>query len=253
MVKIRAATFKSKNPFNQTAIYSLRNSTDGDSILLELSKFLTELSKTVYDKPKILNFYNLLNPYIAIDEGKSKLFTRSEVAVTGVEANGVNDWNGSISFKWNKFNHGSNSNTIWVARQLAANILCLIEVEDRITFKAFHSDRIYDKKFNYQKAVDSNDSIDIDVGLLSNYPIRNIKKHFFDKNTDETCCNRNCLEVELELPEGHSLFILLNHLKSKGNRTTAISNNPKKMKTGTIHDIILINYNLLNDQSLRMF
>ena len=243
MENIYATTDNSKHTNNPSRVNSLKNITNSDAILLELSKLLTELKKTKYDKSEILRLYYLLHPYITIEEGEYKLFSRSRFIISGIKANGVYNWEGSISFNWNKITNRSYSPTSWVARQLANNILCLIEIEDHSALRSFSSDRMYDKSNDYQKALNAYDYIGIDINILSDYPVKKIQKHDFKKDNYKSECNPNCLEVELELPDGCSLFILLNHMSTNKEQ--------RRIPAVNIHNLILKNYSLLNGLSIQ--
>jgi len=249
MIKNRNASDNVENLFSSAKVLNLRENADSDSILLEMSQFLAELDKKVYDKLKIIKFYNALKPYITISEVKGKLFSRSGFGVIDIIANGVGDWKGFISFNWNNFTNRSRSNTAWFARQLSNNILCLIEVENKDALRTLNSDRLFGRKYDHHKDINDDDSNGINLGLLSTYPIKKIKSHIFNMTNNKSKCSRNCLEVELELPDGRSLFLLLNHLKR--NRYTSSDTEHGKFKSGGIHNVILNNYNLLNDLSLR--
>ena len=95
--------------------------------------------------------------------------------------------------------------------------------------------------------IDGNDSRGIDVGMLSKYPIRNIRSHIFDKEkpTDRSYTfSRDCLEIELELNNGKPLYLLCNHFVSKLNA----SNDARRKKQATaVRDIIQSRYDLSKD------
>lgn len=69
--------------------------------------------------------------------------------------------------------------------------------------------------------VDGNDDRGIDVGLLSKFPIQAIRTHIFDPDgaprnpKGKRIFSRDCLEVDVGLPNGKVLHVLVNHFKSK--------------------------------------
>ncbi len=93
--------------------------------------------------------------------------------------------------------------------------------------------------------IDGNDLRGIDVGLLSRYPISNIRTHIFDKkpSSSKPVFPRDCLEVELAVGN-KSLHILCNHLTSKLSDKTGAK---RKFQSEEIKKIIHANYNLNTD------
>jgi len=95
------------------------------------------------------------------------------------------------------------------------DILCFQEVEN------IHAIRLFNQKYlgnhyPYSLLIDGCDSRHIDVGLLSKFPIRDVRSHIDERNDQgNRIFSRDCLEAEIELPNGSILTLLLNHLKSK--------------------------------------
>ena len=66
--------------------------------------------------------------------------------------------------------------------------------------------------------VDGNDSRGIDVGILSRYPIVEIRSHVDDPDADgNRLFSRDCPEYDIILPTENRLVLIPNHLKSKRN------------------------------------
>jgi predicted extracellular nuclease len=68
----------------------------------------------------------------------------------------------------------------------------------------------------------------------------------FDGAGNSRTFSRDCPEYEVLLPNGKSLFVLCNHLKSKGYGAQASSNERRKKQAQAIADI-LKSYNLASD------
>jgi endonuclease/exonuclease/phosphatase family metal-dependent hydrolase len=64
--------------------------------------------------------------------------------------------------------------------------------------------------------IDGNDDRGIDVGLLTNFPIGDMRSHVDDLVDGQLVFSRDCPEYEIQLPSGKTLLLLINHLKSKG-------------------------------------
>ena len=77
-------------------------------------------------------------------------------------------------------------------------------------------------RFDYRIVIDGNDDHKIDVALLSRYPIRDIRTHFWEKipGTNTDYFPRDCLEADIELPNGKVVTFLVNHFTSRGSDRT---------------------------------
>ena len=178
---MRIATFNTENLFSRAKVLNFKNNTEGDKILKKIGDLQAELDKTVYNKPRIMALYNELKEYIEISEERGKLFKRALSAIKGVAANGVDDWDGTIKFKREKFSDTTRLNTVKVIKAINADVQCLVEVENRETVSNFNGDLLGTKRFPFNILIDGNDDRGIDVGLLSRFPIKNLRTHIFDK------------------------------------------------------------------------
>lgn len=248
---MRIATFNAENLFSRAKVLNFKNNAEGDKLLAKIGELQDELKKTVYNKPKILSLYNLLKDYIEIAEERGKLFKRQLFAIKGVAANGVDDWDGTIEFKREKFTETTRLNTAKAIKALKADVQCLIEVEDRITMENFNGDMLGTAKFPYNILIDGNDPRGIDVGLLCRYPVKNICTHIFDKEKATSrsyIFSRDCLEIELEIAKNKSLYVLCNHFKSKGySASQAEADARRKLQADTVKQIIKSKYDLTKD------
>ncbi len=248
---MRIATFNTENLFTRAKVLNFKDNTEGDKILRKIADLQAELDKTVYDKAKILSLYNELKEYIEISEERGKLFKRKLSAIKGVAANGVDDWDGSIQFKRAKFSDTTRLNTARVLKALKADVQCLVEVESRDTINSFSSDMLGNQKFPYNILIDGNDPRGIDVGILSRFPIKNLRTNIFTKEKPASksfIFSRDCLEVELEIAAGKSLYILCNHFKSKGySASQATSDARRRLQANAVKDILKNRYNLKTD------
>jgi len=99
-----------------------------------------------------------------------------------------------------------------------ADILGLQEVENLTTLRRFlrqFKHFMPNGGYPYQLLIDGNDPRLIDVALISQYPFGAIRTHQFDLAPDgNPIFSRDCLEVEVRLPHGKSLTVLVNHFKS---------------------------------------
>jgi endonuclease/exonuclease/phosphatase family metal-dependent hydrolase len=117
---------------------------------------------------------------------------------------------------------------IWdpIRRELAAkalrkpdnklpDILCLQEIENIYAVRALNQQYLKNH-YPYSLVIDGHDIRNIDVGLLSRFPLKLIRTHVDDRDKEgEFIFSRDCLEVTVALPDGPPLTLFINHLKSK--------------------------------------
>jgi endonuclease/exonuclease/phosphatase family metal-dependent hydrolase len=252
----RVACFNAENLFDRAKVFNFQNKKIGDDILdaiKSLDGLLRQSSYNPTTKKEILNLYlkkkfdnEPLTFYIKIREDRGKLFTRSGTKITGVKANGVNDWDGTIEYKRVKFTEIARENTAKVIKTVKADVACIVEAENRLSLDAFNREMLDSKKFDYAMLIDGNDDRGIDVGVLSRFPIQTIRTHIYDGTAKSRIFSRDCLEVELELPNGKPLYLLCNHLKSRGYGSQASNDARRKRQAERLHKI-LKSYDLKND------
>jgi endonuclease/exonuclease/phosphatase family metal-dependent hydrolase len=127
--------------------------------------------------------------------------------------------------------YGKGSYVVWdpARRDLAAqllrepdgrlpDILCLQEVENMPAIRVLN-DRHFGSYYRYLLLIDSYDERNIDVAVLSRYPLGDVRTHVDDPGTGERLFSRDCLEVTVQVP-GTPLTLFVNHLKSKYSEST---------------------------------
>jgi len=107
--------------------------------------------------------------------------------------------------------------------ELDADLLCMQEVENLPTLKAFRSEYLPDAGYTHALVIDGNDPRGIDVAVLSRWPIIHVRSHqtlTTPSNPDDDTSPldrvfaRDCLEVTIEHPAGARLTVFVNHFKS---------------------------------------
>jgi endonuclease/exonuclease/phosphatase family metal-dependent hydrolase len=216
----RIGTFNVQNLFRRAKALNYMDHDKVDLILVKIQEFKNLIGQDVYseaDKKKIVAMYTgELKDFIEVRENRGKLFARKGQKITGVKAKGKgDDWDGEVAFKPDSFDNNTRENTAQVIKDIRADILCIVEAEDRPTLKSFDA-QMLKSKYPYDMLMDGNDDRGIDVGLYSKYPIGTIRTHMFDKKGKSEVFSRDCPKYEILLPNKQSLYILCNHLKSKG-------------------------------------
>lgn len=247
MSVIRIASFNVENLFSRAKVLNLQDQTIAGNALATIGKLQNLLKKSKYTasvKADILDAYKNVKQYIDIRENRGgKLFNRAKTAVV---AGGVDDWDGEIAFKRAKMSEIARNNTAKVLKELKADVVCVVEAEDRPSLKAFNSEMLGNRKFDYALLIDGNDQRGIDVGLLSKFEPINVRTHMFDEDSEGTIFSRDCLEVEIKISDSRSLHLLCNHLKSQGYGSQASNDKKRKRQAERIRRI-LENYDLTKD------
>jgi len=248
MPKIKVASFNVENLFARPKVFNFKDHSIGDDILKKINDLRSVLQESNYTdnrKTKILNLYQELKEYIIIREDRGKLFKKRGWAVVGVKANGSGEWDGSIEFKKAKYSDISRENTAKVIKKVNAQIACVIEADNRIALKSFDS-HLLSSRYKHEMLIDGNDRRGIDVGVLSKFNFGTIKTHIYDRKSSKQVFSRDCLEIEVKVSDTISIFLLINHFKSKGYDMDGSASAKRKRQATRVKEI-LENYNLDTD------
>ena len=115
---------------------------------------------------------------------------------------------------------GSAENTARVLRDVDADLVVVVEAEDRISLCRFNEqvlEGIGGRPYDHIMLIDGNDERGIDVGLLtrSGVAIESVRSHVDDRIGNETIFSRDCPEYFLKLASGERLTVLANHQKAR--------------------------------------
>lgn len=96
---------------------------------------------------------------------------------------------------------------------LNADVIALQEVENLDVLKRFRSDRLKSLNYTFAMLVDGNDPRQIDVAVLSRFPLVAARSHQHVRDGNAFLFSRDCLEVDV-LVNGKVLTLFVNHFKS---------------------------------------
>ena len=247
---IRIASYNVENLFQRSKILALTNSERIRELLDQYAELSGLISKTTYsnaDKSRIVQLYRLLKNYVSVNTYQGRLFNRNRSQVV---VNGRNDWFGTLDLKKQSYKENARKNTAWVIKQIKADILCVVEAENRPALQKFSSNLLRStstfKKYPFNILIDGNDNRGIDVGLYSRFPIRDVRTNIFDDDGTKSVFSRDCLEVEVDIGADKTMWLLVNHLKSKGYGRPASSTARRKSQAQAIAKILNSRHDLNN-------
>lgn len=252
MTTVRIGSFNVENLFSRAKVLNKEDFEATSGILTKIDALKSELAKSVYDKAEIARLYAEVHEYVDFNVTSSQ--GRKNVAVwhrdTGtvsVDVSGRDDWSGHLVEKRATFDEASRHNTAAVIRSLDADILSLVEVEDRQTMEDFDTDAL-GNLYAGAISIQGFDPRGIDVGLYfkTGWQVAGLKTHIFEKQGRARVFSRDCLEVELLGPGGLRIHVLVNHFKSKSGPDQAANDAKRKGQAERVAEI-LKGYDLARD------
>lgn len=138
-----------------------------------------------------------------------------------IVATGRGDWVGWCELRTAAVNEIAIQNTGRVMRDLDADILAIVEAENRpvlIEMNKFILKEVGGTPYPNIMIIDGNDARGIDVGVMTKdgFPIGAMRSHVHDLKPDgNPVFSRDCPEYQIATPSGQTIWVLPNHFKSK--------------------------------------
>jgi endonuclease/exonuclease/phosphatase family metal-dependent hydrolase len=134
-------------------------------------------------------------------------------------AEGRKDWIGWVELAKGTRNEVGTRMTARVINDVDADVLGIIEAEDRPSLVRMNKDiDLLNGRFAHVMLVDGNDERGIDVGLMTKagFNLGTIRSNVdaVDANGN-TIFSRDCPEYEVRTPGGNTVYFLVNHFKSQ--------------------------------------
>jgi len=267
---MRIATYNVMNLFSRAKPLAAPDWETGKPVLEDIVQLAELIAEPKYTEAiknemiEILKRNNLANQkrkddLFRINQVRKKLYTVPQEGEINIKAAGRDSWHGWIEPVHEILKSEAVQNTARVIEAINADVLCMVEVEDRITLDRFHQDILVgenflhseDLEYPYNLLIDGNDDRGIDVGLYCRYPIRSVFSHIDDQYIADNgkrynIFSRDCPEFCVELPLGLQLWLLPNHLKSKGYGSQQSNDRKRKRQAEQIKKI-LNKYDLSSD------
>jgi len=231
---VKIAAFNVENLFERAAAFNKPTTAQAQQVLKRTSR-LNEL----FEEPSYMGLeaeiLQLLadlgldksdrgNDAVQLRKIRGALVKRPRNKPIELVATGRSSWIGWVQPKKEPVNEIAVDNTGRVIRDVNADILAVIEADNRPALDRFSKEvlrRIEPQGVPYEHVmlIDGNDERGIDVGLMTRgeYPMRDIRSHIYDVEDGSTSpiFSRDCPEYAVETPSGEFLWVLPNHFKSK--------------------------------------
>jgi endonuclease/exonuclease/phosphatase family metal-dependent hydrolase len=133
-----------------------------------------------------------------------------------ITASGRDSWIGWVELAREATNEVGTRMTAKVIREVDADVVGIVEAEDRPSLLRFNDD-LLDNFYRHIMLVDGNDERGIDVGLMtrSGFTIETIRSNVDTQDGTGTVFSRDCPEYEVRTPGGTTIYCLVNHFKSQ--------------------------------------
>jgi endonuclease/exonuclease/phosphatase family metal-dependent hydrolase len=267
---LRVATYNAMNLFSRARPLAVADWPEGRPVLEDIVRLQDLLSEKRYSPAikteiaAILKRNHLANrsrrdDQFRINQVRNRLYTNPANGKIRIQAAGRDSWLGWVEPVQAILQSEAILNTARVVEAVDADILGLVEVEDLQTLERFHDDILVGRglftekprRYRYSMLVDGNDERGIDVGLYSRLPIGYVYSHIHDTFTSRgrefPIFSRDCPEYEVQLPSGDSLWVLVNHFKSKGFGTQKANDRKRRRQSERVAEILAEGYDLTSE------
>ena len=249
---MRVGSFNVENLFDRPRVLNLDTWAEGAPIL-EAYEALSELFElptyTPEAKARMLTLLGTLDllvsdsgPFVVLRKIRGALLRRPRTGPVEVVATGRSDWIGWLELVTQHVDEKATEHTAMVMRDVAADILGVVEAESRPTLKLFSNamlTKVGGVPYDQVMLVDGNDRRGIDVGLLARaqHQLVEIRTHVFDTDAGGVIFSRDCCEYHLRTAGGNRLVVLVNHFKSKGYGTQGDSDALRRRQASRVAEI----------------
>ena len=229
---MRLATYNVENLFARARALNLDDSSLARPILEHFSELNALFEESVYTNEMKARMMTLIRElridkkndshYVILRENRGHLIAHTRLKGSQIVANGRGDWVGWLEMKTDIINEVATRNTAQVVRDVDPDVLAVVECEGRHALQQFSHQllpSVGGQAFDHVMLIDGNDDRGIDVGLMTKrgYAIGWMQSHADDMTTlDDVVFSRDCPEFGVLTPQRDTLWVLVNHFKSKG-------------------------------------
>lgn len=250
---MRLAVYNVENLFDRPKAMNFETWNEGRAILQDfasLNELLGELAYTTARKQRMSELMIRLGlekqdnaQFVLLRRNRGQLLRRPKTGGIEIIAEGRADWAGSLELQDEPVDEIAMRNTARVIHDLNADVLAVVEAESRPVLEQFNQQilkAVGGQPLRHVMVIDGNDSRGIDVGLMTsnNYPIGLMRSHVDDRDSKgNDIFSRDCPEYAIQLPSGQTMWVLVNHLKSKGYGGKVSSDRKREAQANRIKEI----------------
>jgi hypothetical protein len=248
---MKIASYNLENLFRRARVLNLQDEAKVKTILEQHAELSVLLEKPKYTAPVKADILGLLkklgllksdeSEFVILRQNRGKLLTRHNDGTVSIVAEGRDSWVGWVELRSGPVNGTAMMNTGRVIRDVNADVLAVIEVESRPALVEFghqvlSGDEVKAAPYAHAMLIDGNDERGIDVGVYTRdgFDIDLMRSHVDDAKDGKTIFSRDCPEFHIRTPAGNSLWLLVNHFKSKGFGSAASSNKRRKAQASRV-------------------
>ena len=252
---MKIASFNVENLFERAAAMNLSSWFEGRDMLNDYARFNALIAKPTYSATDKKALLEILKKHKLDKSGESAFFILRENRgrkllrrATGskpaeIVAGGRDQWIGWLELRPEPVSAAAILNTARVVKDVGADVLAVVEAENRPGLLRFNNDvlpQVQATRYAHVMLIDGNDDRGIDVALLTRdgLPIVTIASHVDDlDDAGRPVFSRDCAAYCVQLPAGKRLWVLVNHLKSKGFGAPAQSNAKRRKQAQRVREI----------------
>jgi endonuclease/exonuclease/phosphatase family metal-dependent hydrolase len=234
---MRIAAFNVENLFDRAKAFNQPEAT-AQKVLADAAELNGLFEHSTYTEARKRRMVVLLGelgltksdrgPFVLLRNIRERVVKRGRSGLE-IVAGGRDDWVGWVEAKTESVDEIAIDNTGRVIRDVEADVLAVVEAENRVALKMFSDHvlkRVDGSPYEFVMVIDGNDDRGIDVGLMarSGFEIGDMRSHIHDRGADgNTIFSRDCPEYAVTTPEGERIWVLPNHFKSKFGGNSASS------------------------------
>jgi endonuclease/exonuclease/phosphatase family metal-dependent hydrolase len=238
VVTVRFASFNVENLFARPKAFNQATWASGEPILAAYAEFNALIAHALYtpaDKARMIELLLQLEVYTDTSGVVRRNQTRNprwawlranrgdfdvDRTATGIEivADGRGDWIGWLELASEPVDELSTRMTARVIGDVAADVLAVIEAEDRPSLARFN-DELLANRYAHIMLIDGNDTRGIDVGIMTGgqVEIEGMRSNVDEPDpvSQDPLFSRDCPEYRCRAPGGSTVWVVLNHFKSQ--------------------------------------
>ena len=256
---MKIAAFNVENLFDRAKAFNEEDDSKAQRVIRAVAELNCLFEIAIYSdaaKERMLELVAALElnrfnegPLALVRRIRGRIFRRPQSGGIEVVAIGRDSWIGWAELKTAPVDEIAVMNTGRVIRDVDADILAVVEAENRVALKQFSEfvfDRVKDevahviRPYTQIMLIDGNDNRGIDVGLMTKegFDIGLMQSHIHDLKPDgNPIFSRDSPEYAVTTPSGELIWVIPNHFKSKFGGNDAASIAKRKAQATRVAEI----------------